>query len=95
MKIHDKFHKRAANLIEVVGDGPTILSGPQYPLGIQATFYAPHDSDKGQLAIHMTPHEALEFAANLINAARQQLLYEAKRASHKQATTSTPTKEAT
>ena len=78
MKVDEKFNKRAANQDDI--SAYTVHHGPQTDLGIRVTFYAAHDSGKGQIAHNMTAYEALELAQELTSAAIRQLKYEAQRA---------------
>jgi len=70
MMIQKKFNKRSADLIEV--QPPSMRTGKFHSaLGIRAEFFGLPGSDEGTISMHMTPDEALDLAARLIQAARQ------------------------
>lgn len=72
MRIEEKFNKRDAKLIEC--QPPFVHSGSQYALGIVVKFFTnPDDADDRNLSMHLTPHEALKFAEDLLSAARCRL----------------------
>jgi hypothetical protein len=72
MKVEEKFNLRDAKLIEC--QTPFVASGPMYALGIKVEFFTyPDDDDRRTLSMHLTPHEALKFAEDLLSAARCRL----------------------
>lgn len=80
MKIEEKFNKQSATLIDV--QQPIVDSSAGNALGIKVKFFQVNKEletfDSRALAMHLTPLEALEFAQNLISAARENIAKAAK-----------------
>lgn len=72
MKIEEKFNRRSAELIEV--QLPLVrLSPHEAQLGIKLEFLTtPGADDLRTLAMHLTPDEALQMVALLVDAVRRQ-----------------------
>ncbi|CAG9184086.1 hypothetical protein [Cupriavidus pampae] len=68
MQIEEKFHRRPVKDLLDVGL-PSVHTGPPYPLGIEVSFRDGDLVTGRRLRVHMTPHEALAHAAELIKAA--------------------------
>jgi hypothetical protein len=75
MKVEEKFNKRAATLIKV--QSPIVDAGAGLAEGVRIRLYPSNEhggvNDGRTLSMHLTPTEALEFAQNLIAAARDRL----------------------
>ena len=70
MRIDRQFNKRSAPLVELRHG--FVDHGLHLGLGVRVRFF-PVDNSIGCLAAHMTPHEALEMAEDLISHARKML----------------------
>ena len=79
MIVDKNFNKRGAPQIEC---SPVVKHGRGSPRGLCATFMATYEQsqkvDVGDLQVHMTPDEAIEFGLNLIAAARARLKADSK-----------------
>jgi hypothetical protein len=71
MRIDEKFNLKAAPLVETF---PVVQQGRMdFALGMCVEFRPMPGEDRRALRLHLTPLEALEFAQDLIEAARKQL----------------------
>jgi len=75
MKVEEKFNRRAAPLIDCQ---PAVVdAGAGLALGVRVRIYPGNESggvmDGRTLSMHLTPDEALEFAQNLVAAARERI----------------------
>ena len=66
MKIQEKFNLRDAKLVE---SSLMLTASPALALGIRVMFTPIADGDYRNLALHLTPDEAIEFAQKLLSAA--------------------------
>lgn len=76
MKVEEKFNKRVAPLITV--QPPLVDASAGLAEGIRVRLFPSNEHGGGldgrTLSMHLTPIEALEFAQNLIAAARDRLI---------------------
>jgi hypothetical protein len=70
MRIDEKFNLKSAQLVESIA---LVKRGPRFALGMSVEFCAMPGDDRRTLKLHLTPLEALEFAKDLIEAARLEL----------------------
>jgi len=72
MRVEEKFNLKSAQLVEV--QQPYVKHGPRFALGMSVEFYTAQGSDdRRTLRLHLKPLEALQFAQDLIDAARLEL----------------------
>lgn len=75
MQVEEKFNIKSAALITT--QSPLVDHSFNNPQGVRVRLYLEHvadqEFDKRTLTMHLSPLEALEFAENLVHAARKHL----------------------